>query len=126
MPPALKPLPLTRTTLNDRKECAPYNPSPPPPITLTPPLPCFTPTSLGFLYTSTLIFSHRSYDLSTALTLLLSASYSALLTLYAEISARITIETVHGLFHATLPFTAYEELARGAWSAGGYPCRAHP
>ncbi|KAJ7447360.1 hypothetical protein B0H11DRAFT_2335758 [Mycena galericulata] len=45
------------------------------PLTLTLPSPRFTPASLhftlGFLYTGTLLFSHRTYDLSTALSLLL-------------------------------------------------------
>ncbi|KAK6992703.1 hypothetical protein R3P38DRAFT_3224911 [Favolaschia claudopus] len=73
-------------------------------------MPCFTPTSLGFLCTSILICSHRTYDLSTALTLLLSASYLALPTLYAEVSARIKTETAHGPCHAALPFSTYEKL----------------
>ncbi|KAK7040467.1 hypothetical protein R3P38DRAFT_3260990 [Favolaschia claudopus] len=87
---------------------------------------CSTPLPSAALCPFTLICSHRTYDRSTALTLLLSASYSALPTLYAEISARIITETVHGLFHAALPFAAYEELARGAWRAGGCTCRPHP
>ncbi|KAF8169977.1 hypothetical protein K438DRAFT_1941168 [Mycena galopus ATCC 62051] len=97
------------------------------PLTLTLPSPPFTPASLhftlGFLYTGTLIFSHRTYDLSTALALLLSASYLSLPTLYAEVSARIITEMAHGLFHALLPFAQYEELTGGAWRAGGCTCR---
>ncbi|KAK6966705.1 hypothetical protein R3P38DRAFT_3245478 [Favolaschia claudopus] len=41
-----------------------------------------------------------AYMLSTALALLLSASYLALPTLYAEVSACIITEMAHGLFHA--------------------------
>ncbi|KAK7028413.1 hypothetical protein R3P38DRAFT_3267297 [Favolaschia claudopus] len=92
-----------------------------------PPLPPFTPASLhftlGFLYTGTLIFSHRTY-LSTALALLLSAFYLALPTLYAEVSARIKTEMALGLCHAALPFTTYEKLMRGPWcaAAASAPC----
>ncbi|KAJ7434830.1 hypothetical protein B0H11DRAFT_2116228 [Mycena galericulata] len=97
------------------------------PLTLSLPSPPFTPASLhftlGFLYTGTLVFSHRTYDLSTALSLLLSASYLALPTLYAEVTARIVSEMAHGLFHALLPFAAYEALTKGAWRAGGCTCR---
>ncbi|KAF7360086.1 hypothetical protein MVEN_00736700 [Mycena venus] len=126
------------------------------PLTLSLPSPPFTPASLhftlGFLYTGTLIFSHRTYDLSTALALLLSANYLQLPTLHAEVQvsssshlsfsnplpspstffllvsftstqARIISEMTHGLFHAALPFAAYEELTRGAWRAGGCTCR---
>ncbi|KAJ7718715.1 hypothetical protein DFH07DRAFT_331648 [Mycena maculata] len=97
------------------------------PLTLTLPSPPFTPASLhftlGFLYTGTLIFSHRTYDLSTALSLLLSATYLQLPALYNEVRARIISEMAHGLFHAALPFAAYEELTGGAWRAGGCTCR---
>ncbi|KAJ7185994.1 hypothetical protein C8R46DRAFT_937637 [Mycena filopes] len=97
------------------------------PLTLNLPSPPFTPASLhftlGFLYTGTLIFSHRTYDLSTALALLLSASYLSLPTLHAEVSARVVSEMAHGLFHAALPFAAYESLTKGAWRAGGCTCR---
>ncbi|KAJ6459078.1 hypothetical protein C8R45DRAFT_1221533 [Mycena sanguinolenta] len=97
------------------------------PLTLSLPSPPFTPASLhftlGFLYTGTLVFSHRTYDLSTALALLLSANYLQLPTLHAEVQARIIAEMAHGLFHAALPFAAYEELTKGAWRAGGCTCR---
>ncbi|KAJ6612107.1 hypothetical protein B0H10DRAFT_2192593 [Mycena sp. CBHHK59/15] len=97
------------------------------PLTLSLPSPPFTPASLhftlGFLYTGTLVFSHRTYDLSTALALLLSANYLSLPTLHAEVQARVVTEMAHGLFHALLPFTAYEELTHGAWRAGGCTCR---
>jgi hypothetical protein len=97
------------------------------PTTLSLPSPPFTPASLhftlGFLYTGTLVFSHRTYDLSTALALLLSANYLQLPTLHAEVQARVVTEMAHGLFHALLPFPAYEDLTRGAWRAGGCTCR---
>ncbi|KAJ7712876.1 hypothetical protein B0H16DRAFT_1436399 [Mycena metata] len=97
------------------------------PLTLSLPSPPFTPASLhftlGFLYTGTLIFSHRTYDLSTALALLLSATYLSLPTLHAEVQARIVSEMAHGLFHAALPFAAYDALTKGAWRAGGCTCR---
>ncbi|KAF7354977.1 hypothetical protein MSAN_01413200 [Mycena sanguinolenta] len=97
------------------------------PLTLSLPSPPFTPASmhftLGFLYTGILAFSHRTYDLSTALALLLSSNYLQLPTLYAEVQARIISEMAHGLFHAAFPFAAYEELTKGVWRAGGCTCR---
>ncbi|KAK6984422.1 hypothetical protein R3P38DRAFT_3492995 [Favolaschia claudopus] len=70
------------------------------PSPLHPRLPLLHPRrSIDFLYTGALVFSHRTY-LSTALALLLSASYLALPTLYAEVSACIITEMAHGLFHA--------------------------
>lgn len=76
------------------------------PPTLTLPSPPFTPASvhftLGFLYTGTLIFSHRSYDLSTAFAILRSALYLNLTTLHDEVQARVAQEMLHGLFHAFL------------------------
>ncbi|KAJ7430845.1 hypothetical protein B0H11DRAFT_1942493 [Mycena galericulata] len=59
---------------------------------------------------------------SISLPLLLSASFLALPTLYAEVTARIVSEMAHGLFHALLPFAAYEALTKGAWRAGGCTC----
>ncbi|KAJ7060816.1 hypothetical protein C8F01DRAFT_1220056 [Mycena amicta] len=97
------------------------------PPTLSLPSPPFTPASLhftlGFIYTGTLVFSHRTYDLTTALALLLSANYLSLPTLHTEVQARIVSEMAHGLFHAALPFAAYEALTGGAWRAGGCTCR---
>ncbi|KAJ7935967.1 hypothetical protein B0H13DRAFT_1947640 [Mycena leptocephala] len=97
------------------------------PLTLSLPSPPFTPASLhftlGFIYTGTLVFSHRTYDLTTALALLLSANYLSLPTLHTEVQARVVSEMAHGLFHAALPFTAYEALTHGAWRAGGCTCR---
>lgn len=95
--------------------------------TLTLPSPPFTPASLhftlGFIYTGTLIFSHRSYDLDTAFHIMRSATYLTLSTLYDEIQARIVQEMMHGLFHAFLPFPEYERLTNGAWGTGGCRCR---
>ncbi|KAJ7191807.1 hypothetical protein GGX14DRAFT_338343, partial [Mycena pura] len=97
------------------------------PLTISLPSPPFTPASLhftlGFIYTGTLVFSHRTYDLTTALALLLSANYLSLPTLHSEVQARIVSEMAHGLFHAALPFAAYETLTGGAWRAGGCTCR---
>ncbi|KAF7351476.1 hypothetical protein MSAN_01579800 [Mycena sanguinolenta] len=116
------PSPSPQKSLSSSLSSAPGEP-----LTLTLPSPPFTPASLhftlGFLYTGTLVFSHRTYDLSTALALLLSANYLQLPTLHTEVQARIVSEMAHGLFHAALPFAAYEELTKGAWRAGGCTCR---
>ncbi|PPQ89789.1 hypothetical protein CVT25_008168 [Psilocybe cyanescens] len=97
------------------------------PPTLTLPSPPFTPASLhftlGFIYTGTLIFSHRSYDLSTAFAILRSSLYLSLSTLHDEVQARIIQEMMHGLFHAFIPFAAYESLTQGRWGTGGCRCR---
>ncbi|KIY46654.1 hypothetical protein FISHEDRAFT_46946 [Fistulina hepatica ATCC 64428] len=95
--------------------------------TLTLPSPPFTPASLhfalGFIYTGTLIFSNRTYDLDTAFAILRSATYLSLQTLYDEIQARIVQEMMHGLFHAFLEFSEYESLTNGKWGTGGCRCR---
>lgn len=99
----------------------------PPPTTLTLPSPPFTPASLhftlGFIYTGTLIFSHRTYDLDTAFHILRSATYLSLQSLYDEIQARIVQEMLHGLFHAFLEFSEYERITAGKWGTGGCRCR---
>ncbi|KAJ7443224.1 hypothetical protein B0H11DRAFT_1931986 [Mycena galericulata] len=46
------------------------------------------------------------------------ASFLAIPTLYAEVTARIVSEMVHGLFHALLPFAA--------WRAAAAPATNHP
>ncbi|KAK2459858.1 hypothetical protein APHAL10511_008122 [Amanita phalloides] len=96
-------------------------------FTLSLPSPPFTPASLhftlGFLYTGTLIFSNRSYDLNTAFAILRSALYLSLDTLYDEIQARIIQEMMHGLFHAFLSFPEYERLTSSKWGTGGCRCR---
>ena len=97
-----------------------------PPI-LTLPSPPFTPASLhftlGFLYTGTLVFSHRSYDLTTAFAILRAALFLSLPTLHDEVQARIVQEMMHGLFHAFIPFAEYERLTAGKWGTGGCRCR---
>lgn len=97
------------------------------PFTLTLPSPPFTPASLhftlGFLYTGTLVFSHRTFDLDTAFHIMRSATYLQLDTLYDEIQARIVQEMMHGLFHAFLEFNEYESITGGKWGTGGCKCR---
>ncbi|KIY69562.1 hypothetical protein CYLTODRAFT_442612 [Cylindrobasidium torrendii FP15055 ss-10] len=97
------------------------------PLTLTLPSPPFTPASLhftlGFIYTGTLVFSHRSYDLDTAFHIMRSATYLSLQSLYDEIQARIVQEMMHGLFHAFLEFSEYERVTGGKWGTGGCRCR---
>ncbi|KAJ3506493.1 hypothetical protein NLJ89_g6840 [Agrocybe chaxingu] len=97
------------------------------PPTLNLPSPPFTPASLhftlGFIYTGTLVFSHRSYDLSTAFAILRAALYLTLPSLQDEIQARIAQEMCHGLFHAFLPFSEYESITGGRWGTGGCRCR---
>ncbi|TFK62634.1 hypothetical protein BDN72DRAFT_827296 [Pluteus cervinus] len=97
------------------------------PLTLNLPSPPFTPASvhftLGFIYTGTLVFSHRTYDLDTAFQIMRSATYLGLQTLYDEIQARLVQEMMHGLFHAFLEFSEYENLTGGKWGTGGCRCR---
>ncbi|KAI0364274.1 hypothetical protein BV20DRAFT_956620 [Pilatotrama ljubarskyi] len=97
------------------------------PLTLTLPSPPFTPASLhftlGFIYTGTLVFSHRTFDLDTAFHIMRSATYLSLDTLYDEIQARIVQEMMHGLFHAFLEFSEYEAITEGKWGTGGCRCR---
>lgn len=97
------------------------------PLTLTLPSPPFTPASLhftlGFIYTGTLVFSHRTFDLDTAFHIMRSASYLSLDSLYDEIQARIVQEMMHGLFHAFLEFAEYERITGGKWGTGGCRCR---
>ena len=89
------------------------------PPTIKLPSPPFTPASLhftlGFIYTGTLVFSHRSYDLSTGFAILRAALYLGLATLHDEIQARIAQEMLHGLFHAFITFNEYERLTAGRW-----------
>jgi BTB/POZ domain len=97
------------------------------PQTVTLPSPPFTPASLhftlGFIYTGTLIFSHRTYDLDTAFHIMRSATYLSINSLYDEIQARIVQEMMHGLFHAFLEFNEYERITGGKWGTGGCRCR---
>ncbi|KAG1726343.1 uncharacterized protein EDB91DRAFT_1350518 [Suillus paluster] len=97
------------------------------PITVTLPSPPFTPASLhftlGYIYTGTLVFSHRTYDLDTAFAILKSAMYLSLDGLVAEVQARIVYEMLHGLFHASLEFNEYERITGSKWGTGGCRCR---
>ncbi|PCH39473.1 hypothetical protein WOLCODRAFT_167980 [Wolfiporia cocos MD-104 SS10] len=96
-------------------------------MTVNLPSPPFTPASLhftlGFIYTGTLAFSNRTFDLDTAFHIMRSATYLALDTLYDEIQARIVQEMMHGLFHAFLEFSEYESITGGKWGTGGCRCR---
>ncbi|KAF5365065.1 hypothetical protein D9758_011017 [Tetrapyrgos nigripes] len=93
--------------------------------TLTLPSPPFTPASLhftlGYLYTGTLAFSHRTYDLSTAFAIFLSARHLNLRELEEEVRARIIMEMAHGLFHAFLSFPEYERVTGGVWGSPALP-----
>ncbi|PAV14711.1 hypothetical protein PNOK_0978900 [Pyrrhoderma noxium] len=97
---------------------------PPPrePAKLRIPSPPFTAPALhftlGFLYTGTLAFSNRTYDLDTAFAIMSSANYLQIQPLYDEIQARIVVEMMHGLFHAFLEFTEYERITGGKWGNG--------
>jgi hypothetical protein len=97
------------------------------PFTLTLPSSLFTPASLhftlGWIYTGTLVFSHRTFDLETAFRIILCADYLSLQTLRDEVQARIIQEMVHGLFHAFLEFSEYERVTGEKWGTGGCRCR---
>ncbi|KAG8906293.1 hypothetical protein FRB99_007162 [Tulasnella sp. 403] len=91
------------------------------------PSPPFTPASvhftLGYIYTGTLYFSHRTFDLTTAFHIIRSATYLQLDSLYREMEARLVEEMMHGLFHAFLPFDQYEKITAGRWGVGGCKCK---
>ncbi|KIP06327.1 hypothetical protein PHLGIDRAFT_119037 [Phlebiopsis gigantea 11061_1 CR5-6] len=97
------------------------------PLTVTLPSPPFTPASLhftlGYIYTGSLVFSHRTFDLDTSFHIMRSANYLSLDSLYDEIQARIVQEMMHGLFHAFLEFSEYERITGGKWGTGGCKCR---
>ncbi|KAI9451958.1 hypothetical protein F5148DRAFT_528064 [Russula earlei] len=97
------------------------------PPTLMLPSPPFTPPSLhfvlGFIYTGTLIFSNRTYDLDTAFHIMRSSTYISLTSLYDEVQARIVQEMMHGLFHAYVEFAEYERITSGKWGVSGCRCR---
>ncbi|KAL5523343.1 hypothetical protein ACEPAF_1610 [Sanghuangporus sanghuang] len=103
--------------------------SPPPGelTTLRLPAPPFTAPAfhftLGYLYTGTLSFSNRTYDLDTGFAILCSANYLQLQALYDEVQARLVQEMLHGLFHAFLEFAEYERITGGRWGTGGCRCR---
>lgn len=91
------------------------------------PTPPFTPPALhfilGYLYTGTLHFSNRTYDLDTAFHIMRCGTYLQLNTLYDEVQARIVQEMMHGLFHAFLEFEEYERITGSKWGTGGCRCR---
>ena len=97
------------------------------PSTVTLPSPPFTPASLhftlGYMYTGTLVFSHRTYDLDTAFHIMKSATFLSIQSLYDEIQARVVQEMMHGLYHAFLEFSEYERITGGKWGSGGCRCR---
>ncbi|KAG1716805.1 hypothetical protein ID866_327 [Astraeus odoratus] len=97
------------------------------PLTINLPSPPFTPASLhftlGYIYTGTLHFSHRTYDLDTAFAILRASLYLTLPALTTEIQSRIVYEMLHGLFHAFLEFNAYESITGAKWGTGGCRCR---
>ena len=79
----------------------------------------FAITSLNFMYTGTLIFSHCSHDhLSSAFAILRAALYLSLDPLHDEIQARIVQE----MFIPLIPFEGYERLTNGKCGTGG--CRS--
>lgn len=96
-------------------------------MTINLPSPPFTPASLhftlGYVYTGTLVFSHRTFDLDTSFHIMRSANYLSLDPLCDEIQARIVQEMMHGLFHAFLEFSEYERITGGKWGTGGCRCR---
>ena len=97
------------------------------PLILTLPSTAFTPASLhwslGFMYSGTLNFSYRTFDLDTAFAIVRSAAYLSLATMSDEIEAYIVEEMMHGLFHAYLTFEEYEKITAGKWGVGGCKCR---
>jgi hypothetical protein len=93
--------------------CFPHLPSHPPSLHFV----------LGFIYTGTLIFSNRTYDLDTAFHIMRSATYISLTSLYDEVQARIVQEMMHGLFHAYVEFAEYERITGGKWGVAGCRCR---
>lgn len=97
------------------------------PFTVHLPSPPFTPASihftLGYIYTGTLHFSHRTFDLDTAFAILRASLYLSLPALTTEIQSRIVYEMLHGLFHAFLEFNAYESITGAKWGTGGCRCR---
>jgi len=96
-------------------------------LTLNLPSTAFTPASLhwslGFMYSGTLNFSYRTFDLDTAFAIVRSAQFLLLATMSDEIEAYIVEEMMHGLFHAYLTFEEYEKITAGKWGVGGCKCR---
>lgn len=97
------------------------------PIVITLPSPPFTPPSLhfmlGWIYSGTLFFSNRTFDLDTAFQIYRSAIYLGLTELQAEIEARIVEDMMHGLYHAYLTLEEYNTVTGGRWGVGGCHCK---
>ncbi|KAH8118900.1 hypothetical protein DFH11DRAFT_1474365, partial [Phellopilus nigrolimitatus] len=91
-----------------------------PSLPFTPPAMHFT---LGYLYSGTVNFSNRSYDLDAAFAILCSANYLQLQSLHDEVQARLVQEMLDGLFHAFLEFAEYECITGGRWGSSGCGCR---
>lgn len=97
------------------------------PITISLSSPPFTPPSLhftlGYIYSGTLFFSNRTFDLDTAFQIYRSAIYLSLDDLQAEIEARIVEDMMHGLNHAYLTLDEYNTVTGGRWGVGGCRCK---
>lgn len=97
------------------------------PITISLPSPPFNPASLhftlGYIYSGTLFFSNRTFDLDTSFQIYRAAIYLVLDTLQAEVEARIVEEMMHGLYHAYLTLDEYNTVTDGRWGVGGCHCR---
>ncbi|KDR70406.1 hypothetical protein GALMADRAFT_159896 [Galerina marginata CBS 339.88] len=70
---------------------------------------------LGYLYTGTLRFAEE-YDLGTAFSIFRGSLYLELPVLQQLILAEITVEKLHGLYHAYLSDLYFSELVGGKWS----------
>ncbi|CUA75587.1 Mediator of RNA polymerase II transcription subunit 5 [Rhizoctonia solani] len=120
-------VPCLRTLLTKNLTPVGQNISSSNPLPLHLPTPPFTPPSLhftlGFIYTGTMAFSHRNWDLDTAFGVVRAAIYLQIDTLANEARARIISEMMHGLFHAYLPFDEYERIIDGKWGTGGCKCK---
>lgn len=96
-------------------------------LTLELPPASFTPASLhwalGYMYTGTLNFSNRTFDLDTAFAIVRSAAFLQLPQMSAEVEAFIVDEMLHGFFHAYLTFEEYDRITAGKWGVGGCRCR---
>ena len=68
--------------------------------------------TLGYIYTGTLVFSHRTYDLETTFAILRSANYPSLPRLYNETQTRIVYEMLHRLYHPFLEYDEYERIMK--------------
>ncbi|KAF8320431.1 hypothetical protein DL93DRAFT_2052982 [Clavulina sp. PMI_390] len=101
--------------------------SPSSPITISLPSPPFTPPSLhftlGYIYSGTLFFSNRTFDLDSAFQIYRSAIYLSLDELQAEMEARIVEEMMHGFYHAYLTLEEYNDVTGGRWGVGGCHCK---